>query len=64
MPASAAETTVLVTGATGAVGRHVAAALVDRDAGVRAGVRSPDATTEAVPDDAARVAFDFAKPET
>lgn len=57
-------TTVLVTGATGTVGRHVAAALVDRDADVRAGVRSPEGAAETVPDGAARVAFDFAKPET
>lgn len=64
MPASAADPTVLVTGATGTVGRHVADALTDRAADVRAGVRDPDVATDIVPDDAARVAFDFAKPET
>jgi uncharacterized protein YbjT (DUF2867 family) len=52
---------VLVTGATGTVGRHVVAALADRDAVARAGVRDPESAdvgaAEAVP-------FDFGKPET
>lgn len=56
--------TVLVTGATGTVGREVAAALGDRDVALRPGVRDP----ESLPDDIAGlgdpVVFDFAKPET
>lgn len=55
---------VLVTGATGTVGRHVAAALADRDAAVRVGLRDPDAAPDEVPASATRVRFDFAKPET
>lgn len=56
--------TVLVTGATGTVGRHVAAALTSRDATVRVGLRDPESVPEHVPNGAEIVEFDFARPET
>ncbi len=56
--------TVLVTGATGTVGRHVVDALVDRDVTVRVGLRDPASAPDHVPNDAEVVEFDFARPET
>lgn len=56
--------TVLVTGATGTVGRHVVDALAERPCTVRAGVRDPSAAESAMPATAEVVAFDFEKPET
>jgi uncharacterized protein YbjT (DUF2867 family) len=55
---------VLVTGATGTVGRHVVAALAARDVAVRSGVRDPDRVPAEIADAGEVVAFDFAKPET
>lgn len=57
-------TQVLVTGATGTVGRHVTRGLTETDAEVRAGVRSIKQARETLPDDVERVRFDFEKPET
>ncbi|APW99568.1 hypothetical protein CHINAEXTREME_18115 [Halobiforma lacisalsi AJ5] len=58
--------TVLVTGATGTVGRHVVGALADRPDDVRVGVRDPEAAQSTLPDAATAdvVEFDFEKPET
>ena len=56
--------TTLVTGATGTVGRHVAAELAERDCSLRVGLRDPDAVADHVPEAAERVEFDFARPET
>jgi uncharacterized protein YbjT (DUF2867 family) len=53
---------VLVTGATGTVGRHVVASLADRDAVLRAGCRTPDSEALSAVDES--VALDFEKPET
>jgi uncharacterized protein YbjT (DUF2867 family) len=53
---------VLVTGATGNVGRPAVAALLDRGVDVRAGVRDPRRTR--LPDGAIPVALDFLRPET
>jgi uncharacterized protein YbjT (DUF2867 family) len=55
---------VLVTGATGTVGRHVVGALADRDVTVRSGVRDPDAVPDELAAAGTAVAFDFTKPET
>jgi len=55
---------ILVTGATGTVGRHVVDALADRDATVRVATRDPEAAREQFPDAAEHVAFDFERPET
>lgn len=55
---------VLVTGATGTVGRHVVTALADRDVVVRSAVRDPDGVPRTIADAGDVVAFDFAKPET
>lgn len=55
---------VLVTGATGTVGRHVAPVLADHDAAVRLGVRDPDAISSALAQAGEPIAFDFTKPET
>lgn len=55
---------ILVTGATGTVGRHVAAQLDDRDVIVRAGVRDVAAARERFGDAVESVHFDFLKPET
>jgi uncharacterized protein YbjT (DUF2867 family) len=55
---------VLVTGATGTVGRHVTRGLADRDIDVRAGVRSVERARESLPDAVELVTFDFEKPET
>jgi uncharacterized protein YbjT (DUF2867 family) len=57
-------TRVLVTGATGTVGRHVTRGLADTDAEVRAGVRSIERACEGLPAAAELVRFDFEKPET
>lgn len=59
-PASA---TVLVTAATGTVGRHVVEALADTDATVRAASRDPSRAGERFEPGTA-VEFDFARPET
>ncbi|WP_435065137.1 SDR family oxidoreductase [Halobaculum sp. EA56] len=56
--------TILVTGATGTVGRHVVTALADRDAAVRAGVRDPEGVPAEIAAAGEAVAFDFTKPET
>ncbi|MFB6128929.1 MAG: SDR family oxidoreductase [Halorhabdus sp.] len=56
--------TVLVTGATGTVGRHVLNALADRRGDVRAGLRDPETAPSTAPASADVVAFDFEKPET
>ena len=56
--------TILVTGATGTVGRHVASDLAERGCSLRVGLRSPDDAPAHVPDTAEIVAFDFARPET
>jgi len=55
---------VLVTGATGTVGRHVAAGLDDRDATVAAGTRDTDRARDRVDGADNYVAFDFERPET
>jgi uncharacterized protein YbjT (DUF2867 family) len=55
---------VLVTGATGTVGRHVVDGLVDREVTVRTASRDPDTTRERFPEAAEHVAFDFDRPET
>jgi uncharacterized protein YbjT (DUF2867 family) len=57
-------TRVLVTGATGTVGRHVTRGLTETDAEVRAGVRSVERANETLPDGVDLVSFDFEKPET
>lgn len=57
-------TQILVTGATGTVGRHVTRGLVDTDADVCAGVRSVDRARETLPGGVDLVRFDFEKPET
>jgi uncharacterized protein YbjT (DUF2867 family) len=58
--------TVLVTGATGTVGRHVVPALVDRAATVRAGVRDPEGASASLADadGVTVVELDFERPET
>ncbi len=56
--------TVLVTGATGTVGRHVVSELADRDCAVRAGLRTPGDAPSDVSATADVVAFDFERPET
>ena len=55
---------ILVTGATGTVGRHVVAGLADRDVAVRSAVRDPESAPAEIADADETVAFDFAKPET
>jgi len=55
---------VLVTAATGTVGRHVVAELGDADCEVRAATRDPDAARERFDAADAVVAFDFDRPET
>ena len=55
---------ILVTGATGTVGRHVARGLSDTDVDVRAGVRSVERAPETLPDGVDPIQFDFEKPET
>ena len=57
-------TRVLVTGATGTVGRHVTRELAETDADVRAGVRSLDPAREILPESVDLAQFDFEKPET
>ncbi len=56
--------TVLVTGATGTVGRHVGNALADRPCDLRVGVRNPATARSTLPAAADVVTFDFEKPET
>jgi len=56
--------TILVTAATGTVGRHVVAGLRDTDATVRVATRDPTAARERFGDDIEAVDFDFARPET
>ncbi len=55
---------VLVTAATGNVGRPTVEALVAAGAHVRAGVRDPDAATEALPAGVETVRLDFQEPAT
>lgn len=55
---------VLVTGATGTVGRHVVDSLAERDATVRVATRDPETAAERFPEAADHVAFDFERPET
>lgn len=54
--------TILVTGATGSVGRHVVEELVRRRAGVRALSRDPEKAN--LPEEVEVVSGDLAKPET
>lgn len=56
--------TVLVTGATGTVGRHVVSAISDRDAPMKIGVRNPETVSDDLADAGPVVPFDFTKPET
>ncbi|GAB7094277.1 SDR family oxidoreductase [Halolamina litorea] len=56
--------TVLVTGATGTVGRHVSNELAERDYSPRVGLRDPGVVPESLPDVADVVEFDFVRPET
>jgi len=56
--------TILVTGATGTVGRHVVAALSNRDAAIKIGVRDPETVSSEVANPGAVVEFDFTRPET
>jgi uncharacterized protein YbjT (DUF2867 family) len=55
---------ILVTGATGTVGRHVVDELAERDATVRVATRDPEAAEERFSEAAEHVAFDFERPET
>lgn len=55
---------ILVTGATGTVGRHVVAALSDRDVAIRTGVRDLETVSNELADTGTVVEFDFTKPET
>lgn len=55
---------VLVTGPTGLVGRHVVTALRARGLEPVAALRDPERPRPALPEDVARVAFDFATPES
>lgn len=55
---------ILVTGATGTVGRHVVAALADRAAPLKIGVRDPASVPDEIVAAGDVVRFDFAKPET
>ena len=56
--------TILVTGATGTIGRHVVGALLDAGASVRAAVRVPERATELRDSGAELVEFDYDRPET
>lgn len=56
--------TLLVTAATGTVGRHAVVELADTDATVRAASRDPDTARERFGDAVEVVKFDFARPET
>ncbi|EMA36914.1 SDR family oxidoreductase [Halococcus hamelinensis] len=55
---------ILVTGATGTVGQHVAAALSDRDVAITIGVRDPETVSKEIADAGEVIKFDFTKPET
>jgi uncharacterized protein YbjT (DUF2867 family) len=55
---------LLVTGATGTVGRHVVDALSDRDVTVRTGVRDSGTVSSEISGVGETVQFDFTKPET
>ncbi len=57
-------TTILVTGATGTVGREVARLLGARGLPVRAALRDPGRADDAMPAGVAPVPFDFGRPET
>ena len=50
---------VLVTGATGKVGREVARRLLERDVAVKGATRSPDAAQRLLPADVSVVEFDY-----
>lgn len=56
--------TVLVTAATGTVGRHVVPEMADSDVRVRVASRDPDAARDRFPAADEFVDFDFARPET
>jgi len=56
--------TVLVTAATGTVGRHVVDELAGLDCGVRIATRDPAAARERFGEDESVVEFDFDRPET
>lgn len=55
---------ILVTGATGTVGRHVVRELADRDRSIRLAHRTPDRVPGGLATGADVVAFDFDAPET
>jgi uncharacterized protein YbjT (DUF2867 family) len=55
---------VLVTGATGTVGRHVVAGLREHGVPVRAATRNPDGASEALGGGVEPVRFDFTEPAT
>lgn len=62
MPEGGVPATVLVTGATGTVGRHVAAGLVERGVTVRGAARDPSVAD--LPDGVRPVRFAFGEAET
>ena len=55
---------ILVTGATGTAGGHVADEMAQRDVTVRVGVRNPEHAADQFTEETEVVAFDFDKPET
>lgn len=55
---------VLVTGATGTVGRALVDELADEAVSVRAGTRDPEGAADRLPGGVEPTAFDFARPET
>lgn len=55
---------ILVTGATGTVGRNVVTALSDRDVTVRIGARDPETVSNEIAAAGELLEFDFTKPET
>lgn len=55
---------ILVTGATGTIGRHVVRELADSDRSIRVGLRTPAEAETEISSVADVVAFDFEKPET
>ena len=56
--------TILVTGATGTIGRDVTKELAKRGAAVRTGVRDPDKAKEVLGSDIALTQFDFEDPQS